>query len=159
MRKFFPLAWIGLLLALAPQVRAYVPGDVGSAACLKAQVVAQAVGASVSTAVEVVVADVVAGEITGACAACIINQFALGIPIEAQGACGVGCGDRVVDPALGEQCDPPGSFCSGGCDRKGTLCADFTCRADCTCPAPVCGDGICQKPGEDKSSCPKDCAE
>ena len=50
------------------------------------------------------------------------------------------CGNAVIDP--GEDCDPPGPFCRGGCNPLLGLCLDVSCRADCTCPDPVCGDAI-----------------
>jgi hypothetical protein len=49
------------------------------------------------------------------CAACAVPRRLLPDP----------CGDGVVDPDLGEQCDPPGSI--GGCIN----CQ--VCKADCTC--------------------------
>jgi hypothetical protein len=48
-----------------------------------------------------------------------------------------GCGDSVVDPQLGETCDPPGS----------TPVPGFTCRIDCT----YCGDGALQ--AQDGETC------
>lgn len=47
--------------------------------------------------------------------------------------CAPFCGDRVVNQP-GEQCDPPGSICGGGCDPVTHLCVDLGCAADCTCP-------------------------
>ncbi len=66
------------------------------------------------------------------------------------GACPV-CGDGIVQPP--EQCDPPGSFCRGGCNPATGICVDISCTPDCTCPPPVCGDGVidpsefCDPPG------------
>jgi cysteine-rich repeat protein len=70
------------------------------------------------------------------------------------------CGDGVVGP--GEDCDPPGSFCRGGCGPD--VCVDIACREDCTCPEPVCGDFVLD-PGEecddgnaeDGDGCSADC--
>ncbi len=46
--------------------------------------------------------------------------------------CGATCGDKFVDPSLGETCDPPGSV-------PGTPAGNTNaCRDDCT----YCGDGI-----------------
>jgi cysteine-rich repeat protein len=50
------------------------------------------------------------------------------------------CGNEVIDP--GEDCDPPGPFCRGGCNVQLGICVDYSCRADCSCPDPVCGDYI-----------------
>jgi len=93
-----------------------------------------------------------------------------GFTVDFQGSGGIddiiiedGCGDGVVDPGQGEECDPPdGVTCDENCqeiieppppvcgnDKKelgeqcdGTddaACPDL-CRSDCTCK--VCGDGI-----------------
>jgi hypothetical protein len=60
------------------------------------------------------------------CAACSVPQRLLPDP----------CGDGVVDPDIGEQCDPPGSI--GGCANCQVCKADCTCNtlpAGASCPA------------------------
>ncbi len=137
----------GLFGVTAPPGWAQPAGDVGSAECGQVQLAAQtAVGGGgpyknrgqvVRTAANVVSPAAAAGTITKACASCIMNQFARGIPVAQQQPCGVLCGDGIVQGS--EQCDPPGSTC----DAAGRICA-----GDCTCPAPFCGDNIVD-PGED----------
>ncbi len=69
--------------------------------------------------------------------------------------CDPRCGDGVLNQPM-EQCDPPGSPCPAGAGRL--------CSRECTCPTPVCGDGIVD-PGEqcdtdpcsDGSPCNPDC--
>jgi hypothetical protein len=62
--------------------------------------------------------------------------------------CDAVCGDGTVNQRT-EECDPPGSACA---DER-------VCQMDCTCPEPVCGDGIldsgeqCDPPG---APCPND---
>jgi hypothetical protein len=74
------------------------------------------------------------------------------------------CGNDEVDP--GEDCDPPGGFCRGGCNFVTGLCVDFMCSDGCSCPAPRCGDAYvdpaeeCDPPGsacEDGSTCGDGC--
>jgi Dockerin type I domain len=48
--------------------------------------------------------------------------------------CAPFCGDRAVNQP-GEQCDPPGSICGGGCDPVTHICVDVECTDDCTCPS------------------------
>ncbi len=57
------------------------------------------------------------------------------------------CGDGTVGPS--ENCDPPGSFCRGGCNPFTAICVDMACREDCTCPEPSCGDLIIDSPDEE----------
>jgi hypothetical protein len=48
------------------------------------------------------------------------------------------CGNGMVDPNQGEQCDPPDdSLCVG------------TCLPDCTCPFEICGDDVVNQPSEE----------
>lgn len=56
------------------------------------------------------------------------------------------CGNEELE--AGEDCDPPGNFCRGGCNFYTGICVDFMCSDRCTCPPPVCGDGMID-PNED----------
>jgi hypothetical protein len=56
------------------------------------------------------------------------------------------CGNQQLDD--GEDCDPPGWYCRGGCNLYTGICVDFVCSDSCTCPPPVCGDGMID-PNED----------
>ena len=61
------------------------------------------------------------------------------------------CGNDNLDP--GEDCEPPYSFCRGGCNPYTNLCVDFMCSDSCECPAAECGDHVidagesCDPPG------------
>jgi cysteine-rich repeat protein len=48
------------------------------------------------------------------------------------------CGNGTLD--VGEDCDPPLSFCRGGCNPQLGICVDMSCSEQCSCPEPFCGD-------------------
>jgi cysteine-rich repeat protein len=79
------------------------------------------------------------------------------------------CGDRIVQPALGEECDDGGDVACDGCspDCQLEVCGDgvvcppeecelgepcpggSSCLPDCTCPVvPVCGNSVVEPPEE-----------
>lgn len=49
-----------------------------------------------------------------------------------------GCGNGTAN--AGEDCDPPLSFCRGGCNPLLGICVDMSCSEECSCPDPFCGD-------------------
>jgi len=61
------------------------------------------------------------------------------------------CGNDVVEP--GEDCEPPLSFCRGGCNPFTMLCVDYQCSSECSCPAPLCGDWLID-PGDEECDPP-----
>jgi hypothetical protein len=73
------------------------------------------------------------------------------------------CGNNNVE--AGEDCDPPHSFCRGGCNPYTNLCVDLICSDSCTCPPPECGDYIidagesCDPPGSacESGTCDSNC--
>jgi hypothetical protein len=110
MKPLVTFACVGLFLAMAPQAWSQAAGDVGSVKCRQVQLEAQTAvltggpykthGQLVSTAADVVSAAEDAGEITEACAACIMDQFARRIPIEEQTACGSFCPSQEAQATL-----------------------------------------------------------
>jgi hypothetical protein len=61
------------------------------------------------------------------------------------------CGNDELED--GEDCEPPFSFCRGGCNPWTNLCIDLMCSDSCACEPARCGDGIidagedCDPPG------------
>jgi cysteine-rich repeat protein len=48
------------------------------------------------------------------------------------------CGNGTLD--VGEDCDPPLSFCRGGYNPLLGIFVDMSCSEECSCPEPFCGD-------------------
>ena len=143
------------LLVAGPPVQALASGDVGTVECRAAQIDAQNAvrhlgqpknrGQVVSTAARVVSAAEEAGQITEACAACIVRQFAQQVPLAQQTQCGPdcppgfqavakGCGEvNVLCVQQGSECFVAGIDCCAAC-----LCLDEACCAanpSCTLPS------------------------
>ena len=164
MKKLLTLVLIGLFLGIVPKVWAQ---GVGSPECLMVQLDAQAAvtaggpylrhGHLVRTAAAVVDAAVVAGDIDEECASCIMNQFARGIPIAEQTACGeeaceVCEGDFCADQTeCGEDCFnlcPAGGgscFCHQeiSCTDATPCVTDSDCPTDWRCSHSCCGEDMC----------------
>lgn len=74
------------------------------------------------------------------------------------------CGNDNVE--AGEDCEPPHSFCRGGCNPYTNICVDLLCSDTCTCPPARCGDDIiddgesCDPPGSPcaTGTCDANCA-
>ena len=168
MRLLIVLIAIVLSCVILPQAQAQTPGDVGTVECGEEQLLIQESvdmegpyknhGQLVKTAVHAVISARKAKLITVKCAACIFIEFALGIPLEEQNACGPeiepeafeteacylpddSCENMSAEDCIEEEGDPQGSGtdCASisrslieteACCLVGYVCADLTLE-DC----------------------------
>ncbi|HJZ04721.1 MAG TPA: hypothetical protein VJ327_02570 [Patescibacteria group bacterium] len=164
MKKLLTLVLIGLFLGIVPKVWAQ---GVGSPECLAVQQAAQDAveaggpyknhGQLVKTAAHVVDAAVVVGDIDEECASCIMNQFARGIPIAEQTACGsesedecfkeAPCSDAEICTTAGDSCEGACFFTAAGNTRCFTGefgCQEPACTTDADCDVDfACSDTCC----------------
>lgn len=118
MKRCIVLTAIGLSFVILSQSQAQTPGDLGTVECGEEQLQIQETlemegsyknhGQLVKTAVHAVISARKAKLITGKCAACIFIEFALGIPLTEQKACGPDVESEAFEP---EACYLPDDIC------------------------------------------------
>ncbi len=107
-----------------------VDGDLGTDLCRAVQLEAQDAGRAVRNATSVTSRAVSEGTISGPCASCIVRQVARRLPPEDQAPCGPTCGDGLLEPERGEECDDGNNAGNDGCSA--------TCEIQSLCP---CSEG------------------
>jgi hypothetical protein len=144
MKQVWALVCTGVFWVIVPQV--WAQGDVGSAECREVQEeVQQAVGNEtnppyrnhgqyVRAAAQAANPALEAGEITEACHACIVRQFAESVPIADQEACGPDV--PVCDFGGTGGCCPGETCIATDVCQAGGICFNCPCPGGCPIPCP-----------------------